>query len=354
MDSTPLHMRHLVIPGQVVTTSGSEEGGFLRGHGTYVEGGGPVITATNEEDDDGDAVMEDESRHNNGNNDTAASRLVSSVAGTVERVNRLLTVTPFSPGPYGGQVGDLVVGRVTAVRTTSWKVTLGSSCREATLPLTGVNLPGGQQRIRTHEDALGMRRLFVEGDLVSAEVSQVGHTDGVCMLHTRSLKYGKLTNGCLVQVPPKLIVRQKKHFVTLHVGTNSNNNHDVDDDNNVTMTDDSDTAGVDLILGTNGYVWIQRTVPKSWTTNNTDETVPLAETLQKLKKRHAETPVLPEERENIARIRNAVEALKLVHCRITPETVMEVYRTASDSGVRVKDMLRPEAVLDVTKGTRRD
>lgn len=41
------------------------------------------------------------------------------------------------------------------------------------------------------------------------------HHDGTIMLHTRSLKYGKLQRGQLVGVPPSLIKRQKQHFQTL-------------------------------------------------------------------------------------------------------------------------------------------
>lgn len=346
-NTAPLHMRHLVVPGQVIVTAGSEGGdGFLRGHGTYIEGGLPpdhVHTTDDDNEEDGDAggdTMENE----NANFSTAANpRLIAAAAGTLERVNKLITVEPYATMPYRGQVGDLVLGRIVSVQATRWKVYLGSACRDATLPLSGVNLPGGVQRIRTSEDARSMRQLFVEGDLVSAEVQNIQHSDNVLLLHTRSLRYGKLSNGCLVVVPPKLIVRRKQHFVSLSVG-------------------------VDIILGTNGFVWIQRSVPKSWnvTTDgdavatassnnavNDDETVPLAETLQKLKRMHATTPVLPEERENIARVRNAVEALKLLHCRITPETVMEVYTCSEELEVHVQDMLSPDVVLTITRKTRR-
>lgn len=346
----------VVIPGQVIITSSTEGGdGFLRGHGTYIEGGKSSSNSTSlisnrEEsesvnDDSGseegeNETMEDVTQQQLNNIDEKQS-LIASVAGTIERTNKLITVQPFSPMPYNGQVGDLVIGRITSVQATRWKVYLGSSCREGTLPLAGVNLPGGIQRIRTSEDAFGMRRLYVEGDLVSAEVQAIQHSDGVCQLLTRSLKYGKLENGCLVVVPPKLIVRRKQHFVTLPI-----------------PVDSSDISGVDVILGTNGFVYIQRTIPKSWKDQyNTEDggtSIPFAETLQKLRKRHRETPVLPEERQNIARVRNSIEALKLVHRKITPETIMEVFSASVESGVSIKDMLKPAIIAAITKGTRRD
>ena len=45
-----------------------------------------------------------------------------------------------------------------------------------------------------------MRNYFQEGDLLVAEVQQVGSSDGTASLHTRSLKYGKLRNGTFLAV----------------------------------------------------------------------------------------------------------------------------------------------------------
>lgn len=39
--------------------------------------------------------------------------------------------------------------------------------KHAVLMLSSVNLPGGQQRIRTYEDQLQMRTFFQEHDLIS-------------------------------------------------------------------------------------------------------------------------------------------------------------------------------------------
>ena len=50
---------------------------------------------------------------------------------------------------------------------------------------------------------------------------------------------------------------------------------------------------IDIIMGKNGMIWITRTVPVAWKeaeedrTNVSDEAVPLAETLQRLKQKHA-------------------------------------------------------------------
>lgn len=55
------------------------------------------------------------------------------------------------------------------------------------------------QRRRTAEDELAMRSIFREGDLLSAEV-QALHQEGGCALQTRTMKFGRLVAGQLVQV----------------------------------------------------------------------------------------------------------------------------------------------------------
>eukprot|EP00118_Oscarella_pearsei_P006535 m.29678 g.29678 ORF g.29678 m.29678 type:complete len:162 (+) comp31208_c0_seq4:317-802(+) len=115
-----------------------------------------------------------------------------------------------------------------------WKVDTFSRL-DSVLMLSSVNLPGGILRRRSAEDELMMREYFAEGDLISAEV-QALFGDGSLSLHTRSLKYGKLTRGCMVAVPPALIKRRKTHFHTL-------------------------PCGATVILGNNGYIWIGPVVP---------------------------------------------------------------------------------------------
>ena len=44
---------------------------------------------------------------------------------------------------YIGDVGDVVVGRITAVESSRWRVNINSTL-DAVLPLTSVNLPGGE------------------------------------------------------------------------------------------------------------------------------------------------------------------------------------------------------------------
>jgi exosome complex component RRP4 len=175
--------------------------GFLRGHGTQVVDG----------------------------------KLMATLCGVIERVNKLVSVRPLS-SRYVAELGDVVVGRVADVAGKRWKVDVAAQ-QAAVLMLSAVNLPGGIQRRRTAEDELNMRQLYGEGDLISAEV-QSFYADGAVALHTRSLKYGKLAGGQLVQVQHNLIKRQKQHFVAL------------------------EALGVDIIFGVNGAVWIAPWAPK--------------------------------------------------------------------------------------------
>ncbi|XP_043275082.1 uncharacterized protein Naam [Venturia canescens] len=178
-------------PGEEIT--GQPD--FLRGHGTYVD--------------------EEET-------------LRASVAGVLEKVNKLISVRPLKTR-YQGEIGDVIVGRITEVQQSRWKVDTNSKL-DSVLLLSSVNLPGGELRRRSAEDEQTMRRYLQEGDLICAEVQNT-YSDGSLSLHTRVLKYGKLSQGIMLKVLPALIKPMKTHFHNL-------------------------ANGAVLILGTNGYVWI--------------------------------------------------------------------------------------------------
>jgi exosome complex component RRP4 len=116
----------------------------------------------------------------------------------------------------------------------------------AQLPLSSINLPGGVLRRRTTADELQMRNYFQEGDLLVAEVQQLRSSDGTANLHTRSLKYGKLRNGCFMAVSGTGggggVVRSRRQVFTIESG-------------GVTKGGGGD---VDVILGVNGYIWLSK------------------------------------------------------------------------------------------------
>lgn len=68
--------------------------------------------------------------------------LKASVAGVRETVNKLILVRPLKMR-YNGEVGDVVVGRVTELQQKRWKIDT-SARLDSVLMVSSVNLPGGE------------------------------------------------------------------------------------------------------------------------------------------------------------------------------------------------------------------
>ncbi|KAI1179274.1 exosome component 2 [Nemania sp. FL0916] len=209
----------IVTPGEIIT----EDPQWMRGHGTYT-----TLTPN--------------------------LAIISSVAGTLSKTNKLLSVRPLR-ARYTPEIGDLVVGRIVEVQSRRWRVDVGASLL-AQLPLSAINLPGGIQRRRTEHDELQIRSFFSEGELLVAEVQQL-YGDGAAVLHTRSLKYGKLRNGVFVAVSGTGgggggVVRSRRQAFVLDVGINASSAH------GGVGGDGGDK--IDVILGVNGYIWISKHV----------------------------------------------------------------------------------------------
>lgn len=197
-------------PGETITTDPQ----WMRGHGTTT----------------------------NPSFDTTNPPITSTVAGTLTKTNKLLSVTPLH-ARYSPSIGDLVVGRVVNISATGkrWNVDIAAPLL-ASLPLSAINLPGGVLRRRTAVDELNVRGFFAEGDLVVAEVQDV-RNDGSASLHTRSLRYGKLRNGVFLAVRSEGagareggVVRSRRQISTIETQGGG--------------------GKVDVILGVNGYVFV--------------------------------------------------------------------------------------------------
>ncbi|XP_007453190.1 PREDICTED: exosome complex component RRP4 isoform X1 [Lipotes vexillifer] len=262
--------KHLVVPGDTITT----DTGFMRGHGTYM----------------------------------GEEKLIASVAGSVERVNKLVCVKALKTR-YNGEVGDIVVGRITEVQQKRWKVETNSRL-DSVLLLSSMNLPGGELRRRSAEDELAMRGFLQEGDLISAEVQAV-FSDGAVSLHTRSLKYGKLGQGVLVQVSPSLVKRQKTHF------------HDL-------------PCGASVILGNNGFVWIYPT-PE----HKEEDAGGFTANLE---------PVSLADREVISRLRNCIVSLATQRMMLYDTSILYCYEASLPH--QIKDILKPEIMEEIVMETR--
>jgi len=244
---------------------------YMRGHGTYVD----------------------------------KEEVIASVAGTIERVNKLVTVRAIR-SRYNPEVGDLVVGRITEVQPRRWKVDANSR-QDAVLMLSSVNLPGGVQRRKLESDELQMRGFFEEGDLLVAEV-QAFFSDGAMSLHTRSLKYGKLRNGQLVTVPPILVRRLKSHFLTL-------------------------PCGVDLILGLNGYIWVSKHVKQN---EQEGEEGFDAEAVYS----NVNDDIDESTRTAIARVTHIIRVLTSHFVALTDALLLEAYEWTVEQETSVKDLLQ--------------
>ncbi|KAI8429655.1 hypothetical protein MSG28_000234 [Choristoneura fumiferana] len=257
------------MPGEVIT--GMQD--FMRGHGTS----------------------------------TVGDNLVSSVAGVLQKVNKLICVQPVR-SRYVGEIGDVVVGRVVEVQQRRWKIETNSRL-DSILQLSAVNLPGGELRRRSAEDAQLMRKHLQEGDLISAEVQSVFH-DGSLSLHTRSLKYGKLTQGTLVKVFPSFIQRRKNHFHNL-------------------------PCGISVIIGNNGYIWI----------SPLHQNIMIEENKEEIQNDELQ-PVSRADRETMSRVKNCIAALVASDVKLDATSINFAYEE-SLKYESVKEFLEPEAMLDV-------
>ncbi|KAI0601410.1 hypothetical protein F4775DRAFT_449231 [Biscogniauxia sp. FL1348] len=279
----------IVTPGEIIT----EDPQWMRGHGTYTTAQPPAI--------------------------------VSSVAGTLAKTNKLLSVRPLR-ARYTPEIGDLVVGRITEVQARRWRVDVGASLL-AQLPLSAVNLPGGIQRRRTETDELQIRTFFSEGDLLVAEVQQL-HNDGGAVLHTRSLKYGKLRNGVFLAVSGTGggggVVRARRQAFTLDVGRAISGGSGGGSGN---ATDDDK---IDVVLGVNGYIWISKHVEGEGAAAETaGPGITRVEDSVGLNVYSSQNDAVPPETmREIARVRAVVEALVHHGTRVDEDTVTRGYNEA--------------------------
>ncbi|KAK0644493.1 putative exosome complex protein [Cercophora newfieldiana] len=284
----------IVTPGEVITSDPQ----WMRGHGTYL----PPHTTS----------------------------ITSSVAGTLTRTNKLLSIRPLR-ARYTPEVGDLIVGRIVEVQAKRWRVDVGAT-QLASLPLSAINLPGGILRKRTETDELQIRSFFAEGDLLIAEVQQL-FQDGGAVLHTRSLKYGKLRNGVFVAVSGMGggggVVRSRRQVWTLEAANGG--------------------GLVDVVLGVNGYVWISKHVempeaekgPGAGITN-------LEESVSATMYSSQNDRIGVETMREIARLRGVVTALVENGLRVDEEMVMKGYHEAVEMS-----MMAGEGQEDIYLGGER-
>ncbi|CAK9297629.1 unnamed protein product [Gordionus sp. m RMFG-2023] len=270
----------IVSPGELI----SEGAGYMRGHGTYMS-----------------------------QNDT----LYSSVLGEVNTVNKLLQAQHNS-SKYFGNVGDLIIGRVTEVGIKRWRLHTNTK-RDSYLLLSSMNLPGGELRRRSLEDEIHMRDVLQEGDLITAEV-QIVHKDGSLSLQTRNLNYGKLDDeGLFISVPPYLIKRSRNHFLKLPIGLN-------------------------LCLGNNGFIWIS--ISPEGKINNKDNGNECEEDGSTDK-----NVIDVEMFERMVRLRNVIIAMSNHNIMLYEESIAVCYETSQF--YKSKTLIDPEISIKFISAARR-
>ena len=236
----------------------------------------------------------------------SSTEIIATVAGTVQKTNKLLSVRPLR-ARYTPEIGDLVVGRIIEVQSKRWRVDVGAPVL-AGLPLSAINLPGGILRKRTETDELQIRTFFSEGDLLVAEVQSL-FQDGSASLHTRSLKYGKLRNGVFMSVSGTGggggVIRARRQVWTIdtvHGG-----------------------GKVDVVLGVNGYIWISKHVEVGGgDTSITRIEESVSSTVYSSQNDH----IGPETRREISRIRGVIALLVEEGLRVDEDMVMRCYEAA--------------------------
>lgn len=128
--------------------------------------------------------------------------------------------------------------------------------------------------------------------------------DGSVMLHTRSTKYGRLCHGQAVRVPAELVKRQRQHFQSL------------------------EQAGVDIILGCNGIIWVTRHAgsPSVDSTGNAEDL-------------SGAPPLSRGDRQKMARAAQSILALAALGLPISGQSISRVIEIASMHRVAPKHML---------------
>ncbi|KAM3499384.1 hypothetical protein MY10362_007348 [Beauveria mimosiformis] len=256
-----------------------------------------------------------------------STSITSSLAGTLTRTNKLLSVRPLR-ARYTPEIGDLVVGRIVEVHAKRWRVDVAAS-QLAILQISAINLPGGILRKRTETDELQIRSFFSEGDLVVAEVQQL-HQDGAASLHTRSLKYGKLRNGVFASVSGTGggagVVRAKRQAWTMEPAAAAAGG-----------TGAAAAHKIDVLLGVNGYIWISRHVEGGDAAAEAAGVNRMEETVSSKVYSSQNDPVdVPTMRE-IARVRSVILALVENGLRVDEDTVTRGYHEAVELGRETPD-----------------
>ena len=113
-------------------------------------------------------------------------------------------------------------------------------------------------------------------------------------------------------------------------------------------------CGVDLVIGCNGYIWIQEAEELTAEEKREEDlgqggAQRNAETMQQRRKRHAERIIGFEARQRIARVGNAIRLLNDAFMTVSPETIMDVYTASTGAQLSPHAMNDPENFIGLVK-----
>ncbi|NOQ55450.1 MAG: RNA-binding protein [Nanohaloarchaea archaeon] len=150
--------KKIVLPGDILVESID----FLAGYGTYREG----------------------------------KKIYSKVLGLLRDKEHVISVIPLA-GPYTPRPRDFIIGEVTYIGYSNWKVNFGYP-NDATLPMSGVP--------EFIENGADLTRYYKRGDLLFAAIDSVTK-GGIIQITMKDKRARKLFNGKIINISPPKVPR---------------------------------------------------------------------------------------------------------------------------------------------------
>ncbi len=151
--------------------------------------------------------------------------ITATVLGRASVKGHVVKVQPLNGG-YSPRRNDMIIGQVAELGKFGWRIEIGLP-NQADLPLRDASTSFIEQG--------NMRKYFREGDYIFAGITDVGK---YIRLTTKTRPFRKLGTGNIIEVNPsnvpRIIGRQGSMIKTI-----------------------KDTSGCNVVVGQNGYVWIQ-------------------------------------------------------------------------------------------------
>ena len=155
-------------------------------------------------------------------------KIYAKVLGLVSLVGRVVKLTPLS-GPYVPKIGDKIIGKVTDITMTSWRVDTGTAYSAL------LNMKDASMRfIRNNED---LSKILAIGDYAVVIITKVT-SQMLIDLTMKELGLHRVEGGRIIKINPQKVPRvigKQGSMITLI----------------------KDKTGCTVTVGQNGLVWIK-------------------------------------------------------------------------------------------------